>query len=271
VGAGRVGSALGALLQRAGYKIVGFSSRSSVSLAKSQDLLGVDGSADPAEAAAKADCIIISVPDDSVASVCEELCARQALSAESWLMHTSGSLGREALSSARSLGAHTLAVHVLQSVPSALEGIERIPGSWFGVTCDENERDWARVLVADLGGKALFVDDRDRVRYHLAAVFASNFLVTLADLAGTTFESVGPYLPLMKGTLANIAALGTEKALTGPIVRGDAGTVKRHVAAIRGETDLECYRALSEATIDLAVRSGRLSREAADGVRKALY
>lgn len=270
VGAGRLGTALGVLMQRAGYKIAGFSTRSRESLEVSSHLLGFKGSSEASEAADNADCVVLSVPDDAIASVCEELCEKGVVGVGSRVIHTSGSQGLSPLSSAVRLGADVLAVHVLQSVPSATDGIERIPGSWFGVTCSDDQKEWAGAFVKDLGGLIMFLTEEDRSRYHLAAVFASNFLVTLADLSGATFEGVEPYLPLMEGTLANIAALGTEKALTGPVVRGDAGTVKRHLQVIKGETELACYRALTKATIDLAVRSGRVSEDSADEMRKVL-
>lgn len=270
VGAGRLGTALGVLLQRTGHQITGFSSQSGVSLDAAAALLGLKGSVDPAEAARGADAIVLSVPDDALAEACGELCDGGVIGPATFVVHTSGARGLEVLELAARLGAQTLAVHVLQSIPDAAAGIGRIPGSWFGVTCEDDLRPWAEELVSGFGGKVLWVRNEDRPVYHLAAVIASNFLVTLADLAGRTFGNFEPFVPLMRGTLENIERLGPGRALTGPVARGDAGTLERHIAAIDNETVRDAYSAMSSAAIDLAVRSGRLSKAKAEELRRVV-
>lgn len=271
IGAGRVGTSIGMLLRRAGYRLAGFSTRSEASRRKASQWLDLPGSVgiDPL---AQAEILVITVPDDLVESVCRQLVDAGTVGEETIVMHTAGSLGLEPLRPAAAAGAETLAVHVLQAIPDVASGIERIPGSWFGVTCADHLRSWAESFVSDLGGHVIWVPDERRPLYHAAAVIASNFLVTLASLVEETFDDTRPYLPLMRGTLENLESLGPREAITGPVVRGDSGTIRRHLEALAKEAPkvAEVYRALSTATLRYAERSGRVKPDVAQGLRDVL-
>lgn len=275
VGAGRVGICVGVLLKRAGHEVAAASARSAGSIERAAEWLDCPVTDDPAQAAKGAGTVVIAVPDDAVAEVCRRITDAQAVTRGTFVIHTSGALGLDPLSTASDLGARTLAVHPLQAIPDVKTGIERIPGCRFGITCDQDLRPWADRFVSDLGGRGLWVPEADRPLYHLAAVMASNFLVTLAGLvqevapssadSSTRLGSLEAYLPLMKGTLANIGDLGPGRALTGPVARGDAGTIDRHMK-ILGEKHPELqglYRLLSEATLRWALSSGRLRADEA--------
>lgn len=270
IGAGRVGISLGLILKRAGHKIVGCSARTPDSLERAAAHLGCLSTTNVTEAIRGAEVIVVSVPDDSIAGVAEELSG--AVVASTFVFHTSGALGLAPLGPLAAKGAHTLAIHVLQSIPDPESGPERIPGSYFGVTCSRELRDWAGDLVEQIGGQVFLVDEEDRVAYHAAAAIASNFTVTLASLVEETGMDLDPYLPLMRGTLENLESLGAAKALTGPVVRGDAGTVRRHldVLAATAPEVAEAYRILARATLRAAMRAGRISPEAAGKIAEAL-
>lgn len=245
VGAGRVGVCLGVLLQRAGYKLAGCTVRSAES--ERRALRWLDCPIHHYPEGAKADAVMIAVPDGAVSDVCESIGTGE------FVMHTAGALGVEVLEPAAKRGARVLAFHVLQSIPDVETGIERVPGSWFGITCEDDLRPWAEKLATNLGGKPLWVPEDQRVVYHAAAVIASNYLVTIAGLAEEAFGQLEPYLPLMRGTIDNLERLGPRRALTGPIVRGDVETIERHLEALPppiGET----YEALAGATRRLASR-----------------
>lgn len=270
VGAGRVGVSTGILLQNAGHKIVGCAARSSASLERAVRYLGCPSSTDAAEIVGDADCVIIATPDDAVVAVAEDL-AGAGLRTGTIAYHTAGSMGVAPLRPLQETGVRTLAVHVLQSIPDIDLGVERIPGSWFGVTCDDDLKDWAGGLVSELGGRPIWIAEEARALYHAAAVIASNYLVALAVLVRTTGQSVEPYLPLMEGTLANIEALGVADALTGPVVRGDVGTLRRHVEALAGTPEVaSAYRVLAGVALRSALEGGKLSPDAGEEVRKAL-
>lgn len=264
VGAGRVGLSIGVLLQRAGVKIVGASVLSSSSLERASLYLNCPTATDFREVIPGADRILIAVPDDALTPVAAAIAA-EGVAPGTIVVHAAGSLGLEPLAPLAAAGAKVAAIHVLQSVPDVELGIERIPGSWFGVTCDDDLRAWSQGFVEALGGRIYWVADDDRTRYHAAAVFASNYLVALALLIEEMGGAVEPYLPLMEGTLRNIATLGPAAALTGPVVRGDVGTIARHLDLLTKAAPAveQAYRVLAGAALRAGVRGERLSAEAA--------
>ncbi|MGH2811715.1 MAG: Rossmann-like and DUF2520 domain-containing protein [Actinomycetota bacterium] len=267
IGAGRLGTSLGVLLQHAGRKIVAVAARSGESRRRAAEWLDAPVMDDPAEASAGAGSVLLTTSDDAVAEVCRRIAG--ALDRGAFVIHTSGALGLEPLAPAAEAGARTLAIHVLQSVPDVRRGVTRIPGSWFGVTCDPDLRTWAEKLVTDLGGSTLFVPEDRRASYHAAAVLASNYLITLGGLAAEAFGEFEPYLPLMRGTLENLADLGPAKALTGPVVRADTGTVARHLRALPPHT-AEGYRAMAAQTLRLAAEAGRIDEKDAERLRRVI-
>ena len=270
LGAGRVAISLAFLLKEAGHRITGCAARSSESLDRAARYLECPCSTDYFESVEGADAILIAVPDDTVADVAESLTSLQTLDA-TVAMHTAGSLGIESLLALHEAGLGTTAIHPLQSIPDIDTGIERSPGSWFGVTCEEPMRDWSEGFVAAVGGSVHWVTEDERPLYHAAEVFASNYLVVLAAVVDQLRGDLSPYLPLIEGTLSNLGTLGTAKALTGPVVRGDAGTIARHLRSLEQKPELlDLYRALAGAALESAERFGKITNEDAERVRKVL-
>jgi predicted short-subunit dehydrogenase-like oxidoreductase (DUF2520 family) len=270
LGAGRVAISLAFLLKTAGHRIIGCSARSSESLERAARYLECPCSTDYVESVEGADAILIAVPDDTVADVAESLASLESLDAIVAL-HTAGSLGIESLLSLHEAGLGTTAIHPLQSIPDIDTGIERIPGSWFGVTCDTPMRDWSENFVSAVGGSVHWVTEEERPLYHAAAVFASNYLVVLAAVVEDLRGDLSPYMPLIEATVSSLGTLGTAKALTGPVVRGDVGTIERHLRALEQKSELsEVYRALAGAALESAERFGRIDNEDAERVRKVL-
>jgi predicted short-subunit dehydrogenase-like oxidoreductase (DUF2520 family) len=277
IGAGTVGTALAVLLRRAGHRLVGVSGRAGTRDRAARHLPGVPVRA-PADAAAAAELVVIGTPDDAIGPTVADLATSGALTTGAWVMHLSGSLGLDALRATVGLGVHRLALHPLQTFPDVGAALEGLPGCWIAVTADDAEG--ARVgarLVEDLHGVPFALADELRPLYHAAAVFASNSLVTVSAIAGSLFEASGvpdpraAMAPLQRATLDNVEQLGPARALTGPAVRGDAGTVRRNLEALeRHAPDLvPVYVALARSTLQLAERSGRVSaasRSAVDDV-----
>ncbi|MEO7804485.1 MAG: Rossmann-like and DUF2520 domain-containing protein [Actinomycetota bacterium] len=248
VGAGRVGVSLGVLLQRAGHTITGCSARSSASLDRAVRHLRCVSSTELEDVIDGADCILIAVSDDHLSDVVARIAASGATCEK--VVHVCGAVGIAPLAPLADKGVDVFAIHVLQSVPDVERGIERIPGSWFGVTCEERLRPWAEGFVSDLSGHVYWVAEEDRTMYHAAAVIASNYLVVLGALVDQAAGTIGPYIPLMQGTLANLKELGPAASLTGPVVRGDVGTIKRHLAQMEGDL-LDAYKALGRVAVSM--------------------
>lgn len=272
IGAGRVGTAIGVLLKKAGHRILGCSARNPESLERAVNYLGCFSSTNIQDVYTGADAILISVPDAAIASVAESI-SDNGVAEGTVVVHVSGAFGLEPLMSLRHNGARLAAVHPLQAIPTVEAGINRIPGSWFGATSDPEIADWVESYVAALQGKVMWVPEEQRALYHSAAVVASNYLVVLASIVDEMGFDVIPYLPLMRGTLSNVDELGVMAALTGPVTRGDAGTVSEHLRAIRSRKlpDVEAaYRILGLRALRASLSGGRLDEESARAVRQVL-
>ena len=171
--------------------------------------------------AEQADLVLICVPDPVVAHVASLMVVDESVV----VAHCAGSLGLEVLAPA----ARTASIHPLVALANAQTGAQALQGAWFAVSGDP----LASSVVAALGGRAMQVADADRVRYHAAAVLASNHLVALLAQVDAIATDLGvpleAFLDLSRATLDNVSKLGPRAALTGPVSRGDWSTVMRHL------------------------------------------
>jgi predicted short-subunit dehydrogenase-like oxidoreductase (DUF2520 family) len=279
IGLGRTGTAVGYLLRRAGYPIVAVTSRSLASLRDRIRYTGgktftVEGNA---EAASLATCIFIATPDDTIASVCSEIARQGGFKQGDKVIHMSGAGGLDLLESARHAGASVACIHPVQSFADVEAAIGNIPMSTFGVTADEDLREWSAELVRELGGIPFYVPETIKSLYHVAACMASNYLTTLIHMVEETYlslgmsrdESIRAFWPLVVGTLKNVEMRGSIEALTGPISRGDSGTIEGHIRVLREKLPayLPAYCTMGLMTVDLAVKKGTLLPEKAEMIK----
>ena len=266
IGAGTVGTAMAVLLERAGHRIVGISGRAETRRRASSYLPGVPF-LEPAAAAGKAELVVIGTPDDVIEQTVEALAAAAAVGRGTSVTHLSGSLGLEVLTAAGEAGARILAVHPLQTFPDVDSALEGLPGCAIAVTADDDEGSLlGERLARDVQGVPFRVANDLRPLYHAAAVFASNYLVTASAIAESLFAAAGvpdparAMAPLQRASLEHVERLGPAHALTGPAVRGDAGTIRRNLEALERHAPglVLPYVAMARATLDLAERSGRL-------------
>jgi len=278
VGAGRVGTALAVLLGRAGHRIVAVSGREA-SRARVETWLPDVPFLPSAEAARAAEVVLLAVPDDAIAAACDEVAVTGGFTDEAFVAHLSGAAPLLALGPARAAGAHVLSMHPVQTVPDVESGIERLPGAHVAVTAwEEPGFEVGERLASDWGGHPFRLSEERKPLYHAAAVFCSNYLVAVEGLAERLFREAGvedplpAFAPLAQATLANVVRVGPAAALTGPVSRGDAGTVRRNLEAISAHAPqaAAAYVALADAAIDLAVRARRLGPDAVMGLREVL-
>ncbi len=256
--------ALGALLPRGGVRIgavAGRSERRTDALAMLCDgaqAVRID------QVAEYAPTILVSVSDDAIDYIARQLTAAPVL--PEVVLHTSGAAGPDALHVLRASGVSVGVLHPLQTVPTVEAGRTSLPGSTFAYAGDEAATAIAEELIAALKGKALQVNPERWHFYHAAAVMASNYQVALIDAALELMEGAGigrdqaleALTPLIGQTNENILTLGPEAALTGPIQRGDLGTVLRHVLALRkAPAEIRnLYAAAGMQTLAVAAQSG---------------
>ena len=274
VGAGRVGTALGAALARAGHRIVGASGRSSAARAHITDRLPGAAHLGVQDVVRAADLVIVAVPDDTLAPLVAHLAESGAIRPGVILAHTSGSYGTGVLHPATARGALPLALHPAMTFTGAPEDVDRlVAGISFGVTAPEPLRPIATQLVAELGGVPEWIPDERRALYHAALAHGANHLVTLVNEAMDRLRDAGvsapekALAPLLHAALDNTLAMG-DAALTGPVSRGDAGTVAKHLATLTATApdSVPTYRALARRTADRAIASGRLAATDAESL-----
>ncbi|HJS27551.1 MAG TPA: Rossmann-like and DUF2520 domain-containing protein [Actinomycetota bacterium] len=278
IGAGRVGTALAVLWQREGHRIVAVAGGAATPERAARFLPGVPVRADDA-AASGATVVVIATPDAVIDPVCHAMAEAGALGAATAVVHASGATGLDALAPAAALGAATLSVHPLQTCPTVESAIERIPGAAFAVTAlDDAGYALGERLARDAGGRPFRIADDLKPLYHAAAVFASNYLVTVSAIAeeleraAGLDDPLGALAPLQAATLANVERVGPASALTGPAVRGDAVTVRRNLEALEKHAPeaVRPYVALADLALALAERSGRLLPDGREAVEEEL-
>ncbi|MET7833168.1 Rossmann-like and DUF2520 domain-containing protein [Micromonospora sediminicola] len=278
LGAGRVGSVLGAALAAAGHRVVAASGGSGASRARVALLLPQTPHRSAAAVArAATDLLIVAVPDDALADVVADLAASGALRPGQVVAHTSGAHGLAVLAPAVAAGARPLALHPAMTFTGTPDDLSRLAGSSYGVTAPAELRPFAARLVADLGGVPEWVGEADRPLYHAALAHGANHLVTLVNEAADRLRDAGVdrpekvLAPLLRAALENALRLGDD-ALTGPVSRGDAGTVRRHLdrLARTAPESVPAYLALARRTADRAVAAGRLRPADAASLRDVL-
>lgn len=257
IGAGRVGAVLGSALRAAGHEVIAVSARSAESLARVEALLPNVPTADPAAVAARADLVLVAVPDDSLEPVVREVAAAGGFRPGQLVVHMAGRHGPEVLDAAAQAGAITLAIHPAMTFSGTSLDLPALEGAPFAVTAAAPVAPIAHALVIDIGGVPVAVNSSDRARYHAALSHASNHLVTvLAEarelLIAVNIDNPGLYLtPLVTTSVQRALAQG-DQALTGPLIRGDSATVRAHMRELRIDADAttgDTYRALAGSTI----------------------
>lgn len=212
----------------------------------------------------QADIYLIAVPDDRIVECARELAATGLLKPESIVFHCSGSLPSNAMQEAAASGANLASVHPVRSFASPEQVITSFEGTWCGMEGDEGALTVLDHLFSTIGANTVRIDAAAKMLYHSAAVFASNYLVTLADIALEAYEKAGipretglrMIAPLMRKTVDNLLALGPEQALSGPIARGDWQTVEKQYRALAAWNPeyASIYRQLADRTTSLAGR-----------------
>jgi len=277
IGAGTVGTALAQRLSEKGYKVVGASSRSRDSasnLAQAiRDCQVFDSNQSLADAA---ELVFITTPDGAISQVASQIQWHAGQS----VVHCSGADSTDVLEPARIAGAHVGVFHPLQTFASVKQAIENMPGSTFAIEAEEPLLNTLKAMATALGGQLVELKASDKVIYHASAVIACNYLVTLVKLATDLWQSFDipqqqatrALLPLLRGTINNIDNLGIPQCLTGPISRGDSGTVKKHLSALQETAPgvLSTYRELGLQTIPIALAKGRINQDQAQELEAIL-
>jgi predicted short-subunit dehydrogenase-like oxidoreductase (DUF2520 family) len=241
VGAGRVGRTLAALWQLSGvFEIQGVLTRSPGSAREAVAFIGAGSAADAMNALPAADVWLLAVPDGQIAPAAERLAASGALRAGDMVFHCSGALPSGELDAVRALGAHIASVHPLKSFADAADAVRTFAGTYCVAEGDAAALALLGPAFERIGARMAAIDARFKTVYHAGSVMVCNYLTALMEAGLQCFEKAGlprntateMMEPLVRETLDNVFRLGTQKALTGPIARGDHAVVARQLAAL---------------------------------------
>ncbi len=277
IGAGTTGTALAVRLTQHGYRVIAVSSRSLTSAEKLTGRISAckvyNRAQDVVDAA---QLVFITTPDDTISKVAAEIQWHNQQN----VAHCSGAHSVDILEPAKQRGANVGCFHPLQTFASVDQAIENIPGSTFALEAEEPLLTILKEMATTLEGDWVVLKAGDKVLYHAAAVFACNYLVTLVKLATDLWQTFGAspaqatkaLMPLLRGTLSNIGNVGLPNCLTGPIARGDLGTIEKHLDALEKKTPtlFKMYKELGLQTIPIALAKGKIDLKRAEELQALL-
>ena len=277
IGAGTVGTALAVRLSGKGCAVIAAASRSKSSADKLAGSVPGCKSYDTKQAVADvADLVFLTTPDDAIATVAAEIEWHPGQS----VVHCSGADSLDPLEPAKKLGAQVGGFHPLQTFASVAHAIENLPGSTFALEAEGELLKTLEQMASALDGNVVRLQAGDKVLYHTAAVFACNYMVALVKMATDLWQGFGvstpeatqALMPLLRGTLNNLENVGLPNCLTGPIARGDLGTIRKHLAALEKSAPelLSAYRELGLQTIPVALGKGKIDSTRAEELHQLL-
>ena len=277
VGAGAVGTALGVALSRAGWPVHAIASRDAGRRERFQDLVKVNRAfVDPEALVEEVELIILAVPDDVIGPLASGL---RMYSGQA-MIHTSGAVGAEVLAPAMAAGTQIGSFHPLVAFADTERAVEALHGATIAIEADDQLAALLGRMAEALGATPVRLAPGSKAAYHAAAVLAAGGFVALLDAIAQLGRVAGLdeagaltiYGPLIEGTLANARTLGIRAALTGPITRGDIGTLRSHLDTLRDHAPdaLDLYVAAGRREIDLAEGRGTLAPGAATAMRELL-
>lgn len=279
IGMGHVGPVIASALRAAGHTLIGVTAQSAASRERAEVMVPGVPVLEVPDLVERCEMAVLAVPDDALAGLVRGLADLRAWQGGQLVVHLSGAHGIAVLDPARRLGAIPLAIHPAMTFTGTSLDVARLVDTPFAVTAPAPVLPIAQALVVEMGGEPVVIDEDARGLYHAALAHGANHLVTLVvqaqrALADAGVGDPGAYLrPLLEAALDRALRDG-ELGLSGPVLRGDAGTVERHVRALAAHPDLadvtDSYAHMARATVAMLARTGRISERAATEVLSAL-
>ena len=277
IGAGKVGTSIGFVLQQKGMEITGISDLYEEPLTVARRYLGPDVRCthESLEVVETSDIIAIATQDRAIKDVAATIAEKSESLEGKLFFHTSGAHPASLLKPLDAKGARLGALHPLQTFPDIDSAIKVLPSTYIFIEGDENSIDTLRTIGRALGFDVVRIEGEHKVLYHLSAVFVCNLLCALLYAGEEIMDKIGiefkPFFPIIKATLANIESNGPLKSLTGPVVRGDVGTVLSHLDAMKNmELYEKAYRALSLVALAMAKERDALGEETIERLKQVL-
>ncbi|WCK56760.1 DUF2520 domain-containing protein [Aneurinibacillus sp. Ricciae_BoGa-3] len=263
IGAGKLGTSFGVYLARHGYKVA-FFNRTGQKAKAAAELAGGIMVETVEDLLHTCDWIGIATGDDQVGEVVLNLLEARADLEGKLFFHMSGALSSDRLKELAKEGAETASLHPLQSFSDPQTGVELLSSAYFSLEGTEQAKKWLGEMLANLKNPFFVITAAQKSLYHAAASIVSNALVSVVDYGFLLMETAGideetarrALMPLIEGSVRNVRDRGTVEGLTGPIVRGDFGTIEGHINAIHAKAPelLDEYKQLARMTLKTAAR-----------------
>ena len=277
IGAGPVGTTFGVRLSEQGYAVAAVADISAAAAERFAKLVsGCRVFKNTQELVDTVDMVFITTADDFIPRVSSELKWRPGQMA----VHCSGASTVQSIEAARYQGARVGSIHPCQTFAGIEQAIANLPGSTFAIEAEEPLRTTLTEMARALRGDIVYLTSEDKVLYHTAAAMACNYFTTIVKLATdlwrnfgkTPADAIKAYMPLLRGTLANIETVGFPKCLTGPIARGDVATIRQHLAALEKYAPelLPLYKELGAFTIPIGRDKGSLTADRSEELQTLL-
>lgn len=260
VGCGRVGAVIGAALRDAGHLVVATSAVSDASRARAEALLPGVPIASPDEVVRRADLVLFTIPDDQIASAVAGFAALGLFDEPKIVAHAAGALGLEPLRPVLDRGGLGFVLHPAMTFSGEGRDVDRLVGTAFAVSGQPESLAVGQSIVMDIGGEPFVLPESRRTNYHAALTHAANHTITLVAQSMQLLRESGVedpervLRPLMEASVDNALQRG-DRALTGPVSRGDVGTVAGHLDVLEESSPrtAETYRAMARATAERAI------------------
>jgi len=277
IGAGNVGGSLAVAMSNAGYPVTAVGSRTFASAhtfaGRISDCTAYENIQEVAD---RADFVFISTSDDAIKTVCNQVSWHEGQG----VAHCSGAASVDLLQPAVDQGAVAGAFHPLQAFNSVENGVKAIPGVTFGIEGNDAIQSYLRGIASDIKGIPISLRPQDKVLYHVSGVLMGNLLAVLASVAASMWEKfdhtrdegVRALSPMMPAVSSNLDSVGVPQAVAGPYVRGDIGTVRKHLEAVSSSAPeyLALYIELALVGLPFAVEKGALAPERSQEIKELL-
>lgn len=281
IGAGRMAKAMGGYLQDCGYTVCGLWSRSSEHAGNAAGYLGIPHLGTVQGLVMKADILLLAVSDDGISEVAEVVARSGVSLRDKWIGHLSGSRSLEELIAIERQGGRVFSLHPLQTVPEPNVGRKSLVHAAFMLEAEESLRTELEKWLTPCGNAIAWIALGKKAMYHLGACLASNYVMVLYRLAEEALISSGipenlaprALMPLMEATLKSYEVLGPLQGLTGPVSRGDTGTVLKHLESLQGsvlEGNEILIRALGLEALAMAIEKGTIEAHGASDMEHIL-
>lgn len=292
IGMGHVGPVIGSALRAVGHTIVGVSASSEESRERADALLPGIPILSVEEIVSRCQMVVLTVPDDQLEGLVKGLAELGAWQSSQLVVHTSGAHGIDILRPASGMGAIPLAIHPAMTFTGTSVDVPRLVGTPFAVTAPAIALPIAQALVVEMGGEPFEIAEEDRGVYHAALNHGANFLATVVAqskqiLSTVGIDDPGTFLrPLCEAALDRALRAG-DRGVSGPIPRGDVGTIREHLSVLETKAKEEnlagegqwahrlqdarsTYAAMTLHTVDLLEFEGRINSQVASEIRAAV-